>query len=155
MSNTLQDFFVVATQKAANSLAAALLRLPEDRRGWSPESTARTALDQVAECAILNGYTADLIRTGQWAASAFDTFPGEKSAAVALGADRLNALLQENTQKAIDALRAVPDDALNRDVAMPWGSQTLAEIIAYPYWNMTYHEGQINYLASMLGCLDG
>jgi hypothetical protein len=30
---------------------------------------------------------------------------------------------------------------------------TLANIIAYPYWNMSYHEGQVNYIASMLGCL--
>ncbi len=30
---------------------------------------------------------------------------------------------------------------------------TVAQIASYPYWNMCYHEGQINYIASMLGCL--
>ena len=30
---------------------------------------------------------------------------------------------------------------------------TLAQVIAYPHWNMSYHEGQINYIASMLGLL--
>jgi hypothetical protein len=30
---------------------------------------------------------------------------------------------------------------------------TPAQMITYPHWNMTYHEGQINYIASILGCL--
>jgi len=42
----------------------------------------------------------------------------------------------------------------NVEVQMPWGMMTLAQIISYPYWDMSYHEGQINYLASMLVCLN-
>jgi len=26
----------------------------------------------------------------------------------------------------------------------------LAEVVARPHWNMTYHEGQINYIAALL-----
>jgi len=37
---------------------------------------------------------------------------------------------------------------------MKAGNQSLAEVMAYPYWNMSYHQGQINYIASLLGCLD-
>jgi len=48
MSNTLHDFLSTATQKAADDLGAAYLRIPEDKRGWSPEGKARTALEAMA-----------------------------------------------------------------------------------------------------------
>ncbi len=38
-------------------------------------------------------------------------------------------------------------------IPMPWGPMTVAQMITSPHWNMTYHEGQINYIASILGCL--
>ena len=37
MPHTLQDYLVLATQKASADLAAAMLRLPGDKRGWSPK----------------------------------------------------------------------------------------------------------------------
>jgi hypothetical protein len=154
MANTLQDFLGIATQKTADELVTAFLRLPEDRRDWSPEDKARTALDLVAECALLNGYTADLIRTRVWADGNFDRYTREKADIIAQGWEPISALLKENTQKMIAAIREVPDDALGIEIAMPWGKQPLTEIMSYSYWNMTYHQGQINYIASMLGCLD-
>ena len=111
---------------------------------------ARTALDQVAECAILNGSTADLIRSRTWNTS-FD-FEQFLRAKAELAGDwvALQSLLHENTAKAVAAIREVPAEDLQVEVQMPWGPMTLAEITSYPYWNMSYHEGQINYIASML-----
>ncbi len=151
MPNTLQDFLVAATQKAADDLAAALLRLPEDRRGWSPGGNSRTALDQVAECAVLNGYTADLIQTRTWQRDWFAKFPAEKAEAAAQDWDALHARLQENTRRVAQAIAAVPDEALAEEIEMPGRTMTLAEVLARSYWNMTYHEGQINYIASLPG----
>ena len=81
------------------------------------------------------------------------TFFRDMAATEALPWDELHARLLENTQKVAAAIRAMPDDALAIEIHMPWGVQTLGAILAYPNWNMTYHEGQINYIASMLGCL--
>lgn len=61
MPNTLQEYLARVTQKTAADIEAALLKLPEERRNWSPGGEARTAADMVAECAILNGTTADAI----------------------------------------------------------------------------------------------
>ena len=153
MPHTLQDFFAAATQKAADDLAAAFLRLPEDKRGWSPDEKSRTAQDQVAECAVLNGYTASLIQTRTWHKDRFDTFLAEKAEAAAQDWETLQARLQESAGRIATAVAAVPDEALADEIEIPWQTMTLAEVLAYPYWNMTYHQGQINYLASMLGCL--
>lgn len=153
MPTTVQEYLADATEKAATHLVTALLNLPEDKRRWSPAESARTALDQVAECALLNGYTAELIRTRQWSTSNFDAYQEEKDRIVAGEWSDLQALLTTNTQKVIDAIRATPDDVLAVEIQMPWSTQTMAEMLAYPYWNMSYHGGQINYIASILGCL--
>lgn len=154
MSNTLQDFLSAATQKAADDLTAAVLRLPEDKRGWSSDGTARPALDQMAECAILNGYTADLIQTQTWPDDRFETFFQEMAEAAAQDWETLSARLRENAGRIAAAISAVPDNALGREIKMPWGTQTMAQIMAYPYWNMVYHHGQVNYIASILGRLE-
>ena len=153
MSNTLQDFLGTATQQAATDLEKALMRLPEEKRNWSPAEKARTAMDQVAECAILNGSTCELIKSRTWNAD-YD-FPEflRKKEELARDWNAMKSLLEENTAKVIATIREAPDEDLGVVVQMPWGPMTLAQIIAYPYWNMTYHEGQINYIASILGCL--
>ena len=150
MPNTLQDYLVTATHKAADDLAAAFLRLPEDKRGWSPEGKGRTALDQVAECAILNGYTAELIQTRTWQPDWLGTFPAAKAEAAGQGWEALHARLHENTDRVTAAIAAVPDEALAEEVQLFGRTMALAEILARSYWNMTYHEGQIVYIASLL-----
>lgn len=150
MPHTLQDYLVTATHRAAADLAAALLRLPEDRRGWSPEGKGRAALDQVAECAVLNGYTAELIQTRTWQADWLPRFPAAKAEAAALDWDALHARLQESAARVADAIAGVPDGALADGVPLFGRTMTLAEILARSYWNMTYHEGQIVYIGSLL-----
>jgi uncharacterized damage-inducible protein DinB len=153
MPNTLQQFLAGATQKAAADLEAAVLRLPEEKRGWSPAEQSRSALDQAAECAILNGGVANLIQTRVFP-QGFDFAAFEKTKQeLAQDWSAVKALLDENTPKAIAAIGAVSDEDLGIEIQMPWGPSTLAQIISFPYWNMSYHEGQINYIASILGCL--
>lgn len=66
MSNSMQDFLADATAKAASNLEAALLRVPADKRLWAPVETSRSALDIVAECAILNASSAQIIMLRKW-----------------------------------------------------------------------------------------
>jgi uncharacterized damage-inducible protein DinB len=153
MANTLQGFLAEATKKAAADLEAAVLRIPEEKRSWSPQGDARTALDQAAEIAILNGSVTEIIKTRKWA-SDFDMGEYERmKTELAKDWNAVKALLDVNTPKVIAAIQATSDEELGVEVQMPWGPMTLAQIISYPYWNMSYHEGQINYIASMLGCL--
>ena len=154
MPTTVQEFVADATLKASKDLTTAFLRIPEDKREWSPDGKARTALDQFAECALLNGYSAETLQTRQITPSRMENFPQEKDALKAQGWERVRARLEENTAKVADAIRAVTEEGLGAEVATPWRPMTVQEILAYPQWNMTYHEGQINYLASLLGCLE-
>lgn len=148
---TMQEFLADATLHKATELEAALNHLPEDKRNWSPMGDARTALDQVAEVAIMNGGTADIIRTKKFLADfSMESFAAARKH-LCDNPDAMHALLKENTEKVVTAIRETTDEELNAEVQMPWGPMTVAQIMAYPLWNMGYHEGQINYIGSLAG----
>ena len=153
MPKTVQEHLADATLKAAKDLTAAFLRLSEDKRDWSPDEKARTALDQFAECAILCGYTAETIAAKHLAAGAMENFFTDKAELKTQDWERIHMLFEANTLQVADAIRAVSEGDLGVEIAMPWGPMTVAQLITYPHWNLTYHEGQINYIASILGCL--
>lgn len=150
MSKHLQEFLGRATRKAAADLEAALRRLPDDKRDWSPMGGARTALDMVAECAIMNGSTADLIQTRVFPAD-FDMAVFQHALTeLSRAGNALVLRLHENAAKVAAVIESVEENDLDAEVMLPWGPMTLAQVMAYPYWNMSYHEGQINYVASLL-----
>ncbi len=151
--NTLQNFLATSIPQATADLETALMRLPEDKRHWSAGGDARTAIDMLAEVAIVNGDAAEMIETRKGMAN-FD-LEGLARHKAGLWADwpKLKSLLDENTARVVAAIRTVPDADLQSEIAMPWGPMTLTQIMEYPYWNAKYHEGQINFIASMLGCL--
>jgi hypothetical protein len=149
----LQTFLVNATSKAMDNLIAAVERIPEDKRNWSPMGDARSALDQAAECAMLN--EGRLLRDRAWPADFdFNDYLAKKAALVEQGWPAIKELLVKNTQHGIEAIKAVRDEELENTIQMPWGEFTVAQIASYPSWNMSYHEGQCNYIASMLGTLE-
>ena len=150
MPNTLQTFLASATENTKNDLVAALLSLPEDKRAWSPADIARTAVDVIAECAMNNGFTADIVEKRSMPFHNQEDYLKQKADLVATGFDAVKALLDSNTERMVGVILAFPDSDLTNDLDLPWGKSTLAEILAYPYWNMAYHEGQVNYIASLL-----
>lgn len=154
MAKELQEFLATATEKAAKDLQTAVLRLPEEKRGWSAAETARTALDQAAECAILGPAMIDIISQRRWTMDSDYAAYQQRKAALAGDWDEIRRRLDEDIPRVAAAIRSVADEDLNVTVDTPFGAMTLARIMSYPFWNMSYHEGQINYIASILGCLN-
>jgi len=150
MSTSLQTFLASATRKAAGNIVTAINSLPADRRNWKPADSSRTALDQLAECAMNNGFTCEIVETRRVPFSSQESYFKQKADLVATGYDAVKSLLDTNTERIIAVIEAFPEDKLTDEIDLPWGKSTLAEVLAYPYWNMAYHEGQINYIASLL-----
>ena len=149
----IQTYFSNAIPNATADLETALLNLPADKRNWSAGGDARTALDMVAEVALLNGVVADVVQSrAPMPDFDFAAYIREK-AELAQNFDAVKLLLDANTARVVEAIGAVPDADLSHEIQMPWGAMTLVQIIEYPYWNAKYHQGQINFIASLLGCL--
>jgi hypothetical protein len=151
MTKTTQEFLAFSTENTKKEMLTALLSLPEDKRNWSPAQTARTALDMVAECAMNNGFTADLIVSRKWPGQDRQAYLSQKAALANGDWEELRALLDKNTEKVVGVIRSVPTEDLDITVETPYGNGPLSGICAYPYWNMSYHLGQINYIATILG----
>jgi len=151
---TGQQNLARVTEKAAADIIKAFLCLPDEKRRWSPDEKARSALDMIAECAVLNGYSAEVISVQAWPVHNYEGFPAAKAEAADLEWDKLKNLRERNTERVAAAIRAVPAEDFVKEIQTPWRPMTLSQIMGHPYWNMTYHLGQINYIASILGCLE-
>jgi hypothetical protein len=150
MPSPLQEFLATATIKAAADLEATFLELPLDKRNWKPSEGSRCAADQIAECAIMNRSTIAMVEGSGFPADFAYIEYQQEIAELAEDWQTLQTLLHENTAKVVEVILAMPDDKLRSELESPWGAMPLTEILSYPYWNMTYHTGQINYIASLI-----
>ena len=147
MALTVQEFAAKIVEKGTEELIKVVRKTPTERREWKPLERGRTALDQVAECALINGGSAAMIEKHAWPA---DLAPGWEQAHAALDTiDKAVTALQENTARLASAIRATPDDALELTIPLPWETITVALAFLLPYWNMSYHEGQITYIQTL------
>jgi hypothetical protein len=156
--SAILEFVAESTESRAKTFLETYRRLPENLREWRPLDKGRSAADQFAECALLNLATAQLIESRQWPTDAdgkmsFSIGGNDletlKAELIETG-DQMQAVFEQNLAVLIPVIRKVREDQLSEEIALPWGPQTLAQIITYPLWNMSYHEGQINYI-SFLG----
>ena len=129
---TQQSFVAAATEKAAADLAKAFVTLPEDKRLWQPAESARSAMDQVAECAILTGYMANLLQTRQWPNGLFDLFFVEKADLVAQGWEEIHPRLVESASRVAAVIVALTKDDLAVEIETPWRTQTVAGLDDLP-----------------------
>ncbi len=144
---TLLEQAAKMTAAAAETLERNLLKMPEEKLTWKPEKGARTVLHQVAECAVINKMAAGMLATHQIPAD----FREQMDAAFAHNdtRDKVIASLKEGTSALTAAIAAFPAENLDAEIPLPWGKHTAADVIFMPYWNMSYHEGQINYIQTL------
>ncbi len=149
MATSLQKFLADATRRAAQDMLDAALLLAEDKRGWQPLGKGRSALDQIAECAMINHNTVEMIQSRQFPATDMEAWIQAKHK-LAEDWEKAVALLVSSAAEAADTILTVTDDALPIEIALPWGGTfTMQKTIAYPAWNMGYHQGQITYIHTL------
>jgi hypothetical protein len=114
---------------------------------WSPNEKGRTALDQVAECIVIGNMLLALLEGTAPLAYKPDVFQSAKDAidtkekATTLCttiAERLALLVAQQTT-----------EQLNTIVDTPFGPRSTIRLLMLIYWNNGYHEGQINYIATL------
>jgi hypothetical protein len=148
-----QDFIAIETLRAMEDLIRQAKRVPADKLGWRPMDEGRSTLDQVAECAVICGFLPVILATfkgPEFDEASMKQFQESKSALDTL--EKAEAVLRENTAKAVEAIRAVPDEKL--DLEIPFfgpGTWKICSIMNAHAWNLHYHTGQICYIQTLLG----
>ena len=135
--------------QSVESLKKATQELGE-KASWAPLGKGRTALNQVAECALITGACIGIIQNKAVPEMDWEAF-GKAQDALAADADAAYASLISNTEGLIAALEGLSAEDAAIEVTMPWGATyTLAGLADVVYWNNTYHEGQINYISTLV-----
>lgn len=141
---------IAALNNSVTSLTKLINELGENA-SWSPLDKGRTALDQVAECALIAGFAAGIIQSKEVPPVDWAAFETAKKGLAADSAATLAALAAK-TGELTAVLEGLSADDAAFEVTLPWGEVvTLAGLADVVYWNNTYHEGQINYIQTLLG----
>lgn len=148
----LQGLAINLTRLAAEQVWRSVRAMPEERTVWQPSETARTVLHQVVECGGMNAFLADALTAR--ALPPFDISMLSKLQAEHDTVNKALALLEHGTDRLVSAIEAFPDAHLEETLLLPFGGgmeKSFAEVMLIPYWNMTYHLGQINYVQTLYG----
>ena len=153
--STVNETAAKLTQQAADKLVKNLNVMPAEKQQWKPPQEGRSAHDQILECAVMNGFAAKILNDLAFPNMETMDWGGMfgKAAAENDTVEKLLSTLEKSTADLIAATKAFPADKLSDTVMIPFdgSTRTWAEVIFFPYWNMTYHEGQINYIQLLYG----
>jgi uncharacterized damage-inducible protein DinB len=147
----LQQQAAKMTREAWERLTRTAAFVPEEKRDWVPQGKARTLHDILAECAVLPGRWHTLL-LGNEPLPPPDRAGYERAKAELKTLDKIKAAGDETIARLCEQIEAIPDERLDEERAMPWGqTMTVADRLFICYWNLTYHDGQVNYLQMLLG----
>lgn len=148
----LQDYIAENTITSADQLIRQVERLGE-KATWQPLDEGRTALDQLAECALITGSMPQILGAYKFPDLTADDFAEfEKNKAALDTVEKAATKLRESAQAAASAIRNIPDEKLSERMKF-WGEEPwlIADVAAYPGWNHTYHVGQVCYVQTLAG----
>jgi hypothetical protein len=156
MPRTVQEQAAEMTRKGMESLLRAVQFVPEEKRSWVPMGDARTPLDMLAECIQMCDVFEGFLTS--------DEMPQvDRAAHMAIREGLLkqcgdlaeaSKMAREGASHLCDVMLAVPNERLDRDFTLPMGGGMVVkgiDLLFMPYWNMTYHVGQLNYIQMLLG----
>ena len=148
-TETLQTLAAERTRKGALNLLQLLHVTPVEKLLWKPLRRGRSIIEQVIECILVNRKWALTLRQGAYTRLPTETVEQVETAGRDI--DQVSQLLQESAEELADAILMLPADRLEEQITAPFGTYSLANCCLLGYWNMVYHEGQINYIHTLFG----
>ena len=145
---TVQEFIATGTEKATADLLHAFERTTIEKRGWEPEG-GRSARNVLAECAIMTGGIADIVKEGK--VPEFDMAKFYADLALLDTDEKAIGALKAGTDKMVGVIKSLPDSKLDVPIESPWGTYSTAAWAAQAMTHNSYHEGQINYIQTLYG----
>lgn len=138
-----------ATETGAKYIANNINAIAEDKRNEVPAGNARSPLYIVAEAASVNGMVAKML-TGE----TMERPSSEQTEAYLKTfdtAEKALAFLTKETDSLLAAIDALDESTLGDIIPTPIGERTRFGLAEIPMWHMSYHDGQLNYIQTMLG----
>ena len=133
-------------QDGVPMLTKAIVAVPKDKLDWKPAEGSRTIRQVFTEAVMIPAYIAKAMNSR--AVPPYD----EMAASYAkMPIADLVKQIDLNAEEYYAALRAFPEADYAKNLEAPWGVWTYFQTLSYPYWNLMWHTGQINYIQTMYG----
>lgn len=145
------ELIAYLTVKQIDGVFEAARKLPADKLNWKPNEGSRSALDQLQEIttAIDEFWNVAIDRKVEWSDEKFGQWMERRSKYTDL--DELEKKAKADIARYAEFVKTFDANQLTEKVEMPFpGEFTVADILMYHYWNASYHEGQITYIAGVL-----
>jgi hypothetical protein len=152
---TVSELASQLNREAAEALVRTIQAMPADKVTWKPLDNGRSALDQLQECAGISYYAAQVLQTRElppFDREAFDKMKEEHDTV-----EKAATLLQNGIEKLTAAIDAFPPEHLDDTLTLPFAggiTKSFAELMLMSYWNMSYHQGQVNFIQTLYGDRD-
>jgi hypothetical protein len=151
---TSKDLLIAIITESVDNLFRNARAVPADKLEWSPEG-ARSVLDQVQECAQAPRWSTHMLRERgmpkDLGPDSYAKAMEERKSWTTLDACEAECKIRVN--ELLAEIRSFPEEEMTSTMFLPFTGKDhpFWDIMLYPYWNNTWHCGQIAYIQSMLG----
>jgi hypothetical protein len=149
MPPTIQSVAASMTRETAETVIFVALATPPDKHHWKPLDNGRSIVAQVVECALANRKWTEILQRREW--FTYTEAVVEESLTEWDTLEKATAHLRTAANALALAIESVPDRDMSGSIETPWGPYPLPRCCLHAYWNMVYHEGQINYVQTLYG----
>jgi hypothetical protein len=145
-----------ATESARHHLLNTFAYVPDDKLGWSPSSTARSAVHIVSHCGMANQAFAMVIRGEELPVMGT---PEEASEMIRNAGRNITTreeavkLVEDTTDEVLRALETITPDRLDTNPNSPFGPMPFTFWANLPSMHMSGHAHQLAYVQTIWGDL--
>jgi hypothetical protein len=143
------------TRDAAKGFVKNMRAIPADKLNWKVLDAGRSPMDLFQEVAQSPTYVIPILENRAcppWDPETFGALTAERQSWTTL--DQCEAKLNESLDKWEACVRAFPEAEMPEEIDLPFVEglrQSFADIMNYPYWNLSYHLGQICFIQTLYG----
>jgi len=153
-----QDQAIRMSKMAMEDLFRFARGTKQDKVTWKPETMGRSVLEQLQECAQAPNWFMPMLQTKKMP----DFTPemgsqAQKERETWKTIEDCEKACKANSEKLYGVIKDFPDSEMGISLHLPFGRQgkgfdaTMGDIILFHYWNLVYHQGQVNYVQTLYG----
>lgn len=143
------DALIWYAEGTVNSFLTAYEKIPLLKREWRSEETAKSAIEIANHISYWNlVLTIPLLGLEPLEASEEQWILEHPNLAYD---DEAYKKARNTCVEFLDFIRYAKDGAFSEEVELPWGNRTKLQVIYSNLAHITYHEGQLNYIQTLLG----
>ncbi|HWA84309.1 MAG TPA: DinB family protein [Fimbriimonadaceae bacterium] len=149
-----QDFLAQSIEKKHEQVFALARTVPAERLDWSPGGQSRSVLDQLQELGIIVRFYVAMLQdkaAPEPTPDMFEKYQADRKKLATI--DECEASAKRHTDELTALIRSYSDEDLDLHIILPFmGGKDLsmADLAMMVYWNLSYHEGQIQFILNML-----